>query len=110
MLVSLRDATSMYLGQTTNMLLRLKGHNSGFGAYGSSSKEKRPWGLYAYISGFGGDRSLREEVESQWQNAVDFFKPKSPCLALRIGQRMLNRNYSENKFTVVVADKVDEPM
>jgi predicted GIY-YIG superfamily endonuclease len=105
MLVSLRDTSSMYIGQTTNMLLRLKGHNSGFGAYGSSSKEKRPWGLYAYICGFGGDKSLREEVESHWQNKVDFLKPKSPRLALRIGQRMLNIKYSENKFTVIVADE-----
>jgi DNA polymerase III delta prime subunit len=106
MLVSLRDTSSMYLGQTTNMLLRLKSHNSGFGAYGSSNREKRPWGLYAYISGFGGDKPLREEVESQWQNMVDYLKPKSPRLALQIGQRMLNRKYSENKFKVIVADEV----
>jgi predicted GIY-YIG superfamily endonuclease len=106
MLVSLRDTSSMYLGQTTNMLLRLKCHNSGFGAHGSATKEKRPWGLYAYICGFAGDKSLREEVEAKWQNTVDFLKPKGPRLALQIGQRILKRYYSESKFKVVVADEV----
>ena len=63
MLVSQKDGRSIYIGNTKNMVKRLNQHNAGFGSLESAQKEKRTWGLYAYVTGFSGSKKLMEAVE-----------------------------------------------
>ena len=107
MLVSSVDGGSMYIGCTQNMQRRLNQHNSGFGARESAPIEKRPWGLYAYVTGFGGDRNLMQLVERQWQLAVQGIGPSSPREAIGILRRFINVHFPTNiyAFTVIVADE-----
>jgi predicted GIY-YIG superfamily endonuclease len=104
MLVSIQDTSSMYIGQSTNVEMRLNQHNSGIGARETADKEKRPWGLYAYITGFSGDKHLLLAVEGRWQRAVKELKPDNPRAGVRIAQRLINRHYSIHEFQMVVAD------
>ena len=89
------------------MQRRLNQHNSGFGARESAPIEKRPWGLYAYVTGFGGDRNLMQLVERQWQLAVQGIGPSSPREAIGILRRFINVHFPTNiyAFTVIVADE-----
>jgi hypothetical protein len=103
-LVSQKDGRSMYIGNSRNMVQRLGQHNAGIGSLESAPREKRPWGLYAYITGFAGNRGLMEAVEGHWQRSVKFLKPVNAREAVLIIQRILTRDYLESHFIVVVAD------
>jgi hypothetical protein len=107
MLVSIKDGASLYIGYTQSMSDRLKRHNSGVGAYASAPKERRPWGLYAYITGFQGSVPLLKQVEDRWQRLVHHIKPKNPKEAVAIAQRMITQHYEEYEFVVVISDDLD---
>jgi hypothetical protein len=104
LLVSIKDTASIYIGQTNDLSNRINSHNSGTGAIESAPEEKRPWGIYAYIAGFGGDRSLMRQVEARWQNIVHTVKPNCPKDAVALGQRMIQQYYYDREFVMVVAD------
>jgi len=105
MLVSQKDGRSIYIGNTKNMVKRLNQHNAGFGSLESAPKEKRPWGLYAYVTGFSGSKKLMEAVEGYWQRSVQFVKPTTPREGVRIVQRLLVRDYSQEELIVVLAEE-----
>ncbi len=87
------------------MVKRLNQHNAGFGSLESAPKEKRPWGLYAYVTGFSGSKKLMEAVEGYWQRSVQFVKPTTPREGVRIVQRLLVRDYSQEELIVVLAEE-----
>ena len=84
MLVSSVDGGSMYIGCTQNMPRHLNQHNSGISSKESVPIERRPWGLYAYVTGFGRDRTLMARVERHWQSAVQSMGPLNPREAVHI--------------------------
>jgi len=67
MLVSLRDNTRSYIGQTMNIITRLNQHNSGNGSEFTTELSLRPWALFAYVCGFDGDMTTRMYFERRWQ-------------------------------------------
>ena len=79
MLISTRDTSFTYIGQTINIGSRLNQHNSGYGSQTTTPLSLRPFRLFAYVCGFGGDRELRFQFEKSWQN-------------LRITERMRGMN------------------
>ena len=104
MLVSQLDSGSLYIGNTKNVIRRMNEHNSGIGARESAPREKRPWGLYAYVTGFGGDKQLMRQVEHQWQHVVESLGPVDPREATAAFGRFLSTRYETNRFVLVVAD------
>lgn len=105
LLVSQRDACAMYIGMTRNMLRRLGQHNSGFGSLETAPREKRPWGLYAYVTGFAGSKDLMRRLEGHWQRAVQNVGPPTPREAVSILQRILARDYIDSSLLVAVAQE-----
>ena len=77
LLVSLKDRKSTYVGQTGNMIRRLREHNSGFGALSTSNPSLRPWALMGYIIGFDGSSTdQRKYYEAAWQNRLRTLREK----------------------------------
>ena len=67
-LISTRDTTKTYIGQTMNLYKRLSQHNQGFGTQFTQRIDLRPWVLYGYISGFDRKRSLMLSIEHEWKS------------------------------------------
>ena len=51
-IVSTKDTSKSYIGQTMDLQKRLNQHNSGFGTDFTNNINLRPWILYAFIVGF----------------------------------------------------------
>ncbi len=66
-LISLQDMTSTYIGETRNLIRRLREHNSGLGSKQTASQFKRPWALLAYVVGFDSDDISRQNFEREWE-------------------------------------------
>jgi hypothetical protein len=56
----------LYIGSTRNIVMRLERHNQGSGEQQSSNPRFRPYGLLAYISGFGGSNEKYIDFEQAW--------------------------------------------
>ena len=67
MLVSTRDFTFSYIGETKNISIRLNQHNSGYGSMSTCPLSLRPYALFAYVCGFDGDKFLRRQFEHMWK-------------------------------------------
>ena len=65
LLISLKCIT-IYVGETYNLRRRFKEYNEGYGSKQTLSSLLRPWGIYAYISGFQGNKYLMRYIEFQW--------------------------------------------
>jgi len=100
-LVSARDQSAMYIGQTLNLGRRLRQHNSGFGSKESSDPSKRPWALFAYVTGFLHDKHLMRLFERHWQDLVRFRKPSDPAGGLRLGVTLLNERFKGEGLHIV---------
>jgi predicted GIY-YIG superfamily endonuclease len=70
LLVSAQTWLKTYIGQTEDLLRRIREHNSGQGA--RETRGKGPWLLVAYVTGFGTDETARRQFEDDWQNAARF--------------------------------------
>ena len=67
MLISVSSTDFVYIGKTTNLIERLRIHNS---VYRSSSTEPAhilPYALFAYICGFNEDNHLMYYIENKWK-------------------------------------------
>lgn len=72
MLVSVRHSNYTYIGTTNCIRSRLVLHNTGVGAIETAPAHLRPFGLYAYVCGFGGvRRDLRYYIERRWKEERD---------------------------------------
>jgi predicted GIY-YIG superfamily endonuclease len=67
-LVSCRDTSVTYIGETSNLPARIDAHNSGHGSHQTHSEYLRPWAVLAYVVGFEGSVAKRKAFESQWKN------------------------------------------
>ena len=68
MLVSVKDCSRTYVGQTENISKRLYQHNKGWGAVGTADPQYRPYAVAAYICGMGHmNRVEREGIEKKWK-------------------------------------------
>ena len=98
-LISLRNKNFTYIGQTQNIRQRLRNHNLGHGAFGTSSPEDRPFAVAGLICGLGHKNvRYREYLERQWKdfrdNALDVDDPMS---IINIGNRLVEH---ENSLTL----------
>ena len=66
-LVSSKDSTKTYIGQTMDLSKRLSQHNSGFGTDFTRQISLRPWIVYAFMTGFEKNRTLMLSVEHDWK-------------------------------------------
>ena len=67
-LVSVKDCSRTYVGQTENISKRLYQHNKGWGAVGTADPQYRPYAVGAYICGMGHmNRVEREGIERKWK-------------------------------------------
>ena len=57
----------IYIGETKKLSQRLKQHNSGHGASGTTPSAYRPFCLFAYICGFDCNHQLMLHIEHQWK-------------------------------------------
>jgi predicted GIY-YIG superfamily endonuclease len=68
MLVSVKDCSRTYVGQTENISKHLYQHNKGWGAVGTADPQYRPYAVVAYICGMGHmNRVKREGIEKKWK-------------------------------------------
>ena len=51
-IVSVRNKRAYYIGETMCLKTRLRQHNSGSGTFFTNEIGRRPWALFAYITGF----------------------------------------------------------
>jgi predicted GIY-YIG superfamily endonuclease len=70
LLVTSQTWLKTYIGQTEDLLRRIREHNSGQGS--RETRGKGPWLLVAYVTGFGKDETARRHFENDWQNAARF--------------------------------------
>ena len=65
LLVSTKDATSTYVGQTSDLRRRLREHNSGSGSYLTNQIHLRPWGVLCFATGFSDltDKNRSERID-----------------------------------------------
>jgi predicted GIY-YIG superfamily endonuclease len=103
LLVSVKDGATLYVGMTQNLPLRLNQHNSGYGSRGTMSTSLRPWALYAYVTGFAGQRSLMARFESAWQGQNAYRRPPSPSVSVMYAQYLIEGIFAEHELTVVVS-------
>ena len=68
MLMSIKQQKYTCIGQTISIRTRIQQHNSGYGSTSTQPSYLRPFAILAYICGFRGRRTLREEhVEYKWK-------------------------------------------
>ena len=60
-----------YIGETNDIVSRLRSHNSGYGSQTTTLQSLRPYALFSYICGFDGNRIVRTYVEQQWKRKRD---------------------------------------
>ena len=70
-LVSVKDRKTTYIGQTKNLVRRLKQHNSGFGSSSTADEFLRPWALLAYVAGFDASTHSLLVFETAWKRKRD---------------------------------------
>ena len=65
LLVSTKDVTSTYVGQTSDLRRRLREHNSGSGSYLTNQIHLRPWGVLCFATGFSDltDKNRAERID-----------------------------------------------
>ena len=66
-LVSLKDKSKIYIGETFDIKTRLHTHNEGYGT--QFTEDHRPFCLYAYIIGFNRNKFEMKSMESNWKFA-----------------------------------------
>ena len=70
MLMSLKENTFIYVGESQCLKIRLGHHNSGNGSTLTTPLHLRPYAIIAFICGFDGNKILRRQIERQWQESM----------------------------------------
>ena len=90
-LISYRNPHFTYIGQTQNLRQRLRRHNSGHGAYGTSRPEDRPFAIAGYISGLVHyTKAHRMSLESQWREYRNQLTDDSRINIIAQGERIVH--------------------
>ena len=71
LIISLKDKSATYIGETDDLVSRFRMHNSGLATRQTASRMLAPWALAAFVVGFGDStqQSHRRAFERQWQNS-----------------------------------------
>ncbi len=89
-LISLRDESFTYIGETDSIVNRLRNHNSGHGAIGTANPADRPFAVAAYISGLAHyDRRQRMSLENQWRYFRNNLDVDDPFEIINQGRRIV---------------------
>jgi predicted GIY-YIG superfamily endonuclease len=92
LLLSFQDHNTSYIGQTKNLIKRIREHNSGIGALVTANPNLRPWHIIAFITGFDlNEKQERCALEQLWQSRRNW-KGKSclnPLEILEVGRRLV---------------------
>ena len=68
-LMSLRDLNTTYIGQTKDLMTRIRQHNSGIGAFVTANPRLRPWQIIGFLTGFEeNSKHERMQIEQLWQS------------------------------------------
>jgi predicted GIY-YIG superfamily endonuclease len=70
-LVSLKNFASTYIGQSWNLVKRLKEHNTGHGSQQTAASSLTPWALLAFVCGFERDKAFMLSFERHWKQRRD---------------------------------------
>ena len=66
-LISIRTQANLYIGETVNLVNRMRRHNSGIATKQTRDLQYRPWALLAYVTGFEGNVTAHKHFEKRWQ-------------------------------------------
>ena len=115
LLVSTKDISVSYVGETCNIKRRLREHNSGDGSFLTNKRHLRPWGVLCSATGFSDDdctnQIQREHLESNIHkmflllNVHDGYGAPSQFLEIFI-KRMEDFNVECEGLRVVVTGKI----
>ena len=98
MIISTRDKSYCYIGETICLKQIFLNHNQGFGSSSTRAEYLRPFALMAYICGCGQRKILREQIEYQWKVSRDYLIENGnsdPREWEKIGQHVIdNLNYT----------------
>mgnify|MGYP003340757998 CR=1 FL=1 len=67
-LVSTKDTSKTYIGQTMDLYKRINQHNSGYGTDFTNNIKLRPWIIYAFITGFEKNKTQMLSIEHNWKS------------------------------------------
>ena len=101
MLISVRNHNYTYIGMTSNIAVRLQQHNSGNGHAFTTPTRLRPWALFAYITGFDGDRRKMFSIERRWKTRRQEERERGiscPKQIARLGNGLIESNQSNTSF------------
>ena len=107
LLMSVKDFSSTYIGQTNNLAKRIEQHNRGIGATSTGNRLLRPWHCIAFVTGFDGSNSEeRRRFERDWQNQRNRqgHYALNPWEVMEIGKYLVGEHnaacgYNQLKFT-----------
>jgi predicted GIY-YIG superfamily endonuclease len=106
-LMSLKDHSTTYIGQTKNLANRLNQHNGGIGAHATANPYLRPWHCIAFVTGFVEDNQQERIIfEHAWQHQRNTSGKYAlnPCDVIRIGKELVgnkNKRYGTNHLRFV---------
>ncbi len=100
LLLSLATKCDTYIGQTGKHLhVRVKEHNSGYGATDTSDPKLRPWFPIAFVTGFGDDSEReRRRFERCWQQLRYSIGQGilSPLKIIQLGEQLIGKWETQN--------------
>ena len=108
-LMSVKDRSFTYIGQTICIRERLPQHNQGYGSSDTSPENLRPYGVLAYICGSKlENKEFRLYLERRWKMNRDYFiglNNKDPRVWAREGGiKTIEHALQSNSFTVLNND------
>jgi predicted GIY-YIG superfamily endonuclease len=98
LLISLKNKSIVYIGQTVNLPRRILQHNQGFGTIQTKNIRLWPWAVLAYIAGFNGRRDTLRLCESRWNFWAKY---------RRLGERSLTWTYEAAMIAISEFDSED---
>jgi len=107
LLMSLKDHSTTYIGQTNNLSNRINQHNSGIGAHATASPSLRPWHCIAFVTGFvENNQQERMMFEHAWQHGRNTLGKYilNPWDVMKIGKdlvRLKNEGYGINQLCFI---------
>ena len=108
-LMSVKDRSFTYIGQTICIRERLPQHNQGYGSSDTSPENLRPYGVLAYICGSKlENKEFRLYLERRWKMNRDYFiglNNREPRVWAREGGiKTIEHALQSNYFTVLNND------
>ena len=105
MLLSLKDSSFAYIGETICIRERIISHNSGYGTiHGENISHLRPFALIAFICGFEGNTEMRKHIRSKWEDKHHNLRcdgVTSPMEWAKCGSSVISDNDMSNNLSLI---------